>query len=133
MTSIRPKSLQDMQKDERGCAWHFSFRLAMSQHQNVGHIMNNTCIEFPVAKIISYAIIAAEDTDLEIKVIGLIAGDQMRGTAPQKYLSHKDIRDLRLTRIEGDRRHHRLVKEFLSLPATNSALIQGRQSPPTTP
>jgi hypothetical protein len=66
----------------------------MSQHQNVGHIMNNTRIQIPAAKIISYAIIAAEDTDLEIKVIGLIAGDPMRSTAPQKYLSHKDIRDL---------------------------------------
>ncbi len=33
MTSIRQNSLQDMQKDERAFAWHFSFRLAISQHQ----------------------------------------------------------------------------------------------------
>ncbi len=64
--------------------------------------MNNTRFEFHAAKIISYAIITAEDADLEIKVIALIAGDEMRGTAPQRYLSHKDIRDLRLTRLQGD-------------------------------
>ena len=122
-----------MQKDERGYAWHFSFRLAMSQHQNVGHIMNNTRSTIPSAKIISYAIIAAEDADLEIKVIGLIAGDQMRGTAPRKYLSHKDIRDLQLTRLQGDHSNHPLVKAFLSLPAANSALVQGSLPPPATP
>ena len=44
-----------MQKDERGYVWHFSFRLAMSQHQNVGHIMNNTRFQFAAANIISYA------------------------------------------------------------------------------
>ncbi len=83
--------------------------------------MNNTRIKIPAAKIISYAIIAAEDTDLEIKVIGLIVGELMWGTAPQNYLSHEDICDLLLTRIEGDCLHHPLVKGFLSLPAANSA------------
>jgi hypothetical protein len=122
-----------MQKDEKGYAWHFSFRLAMSQHQNVGHIMNNTRLEFPAAKIISYAIIAAEDADLKIKVIGLIAGDQMLGTAPRRYLSHKDIRDLRLTQLQGDHSHHPLVKAFRSLPAANSSLVQGSLLPPATP
>ena len=92
--------------------------------------MNNTRFEFPAAKIISYAIIAAEDADLEIKVIGLIAGDQMRGTAPRGYLSHKDIRDLQLTRLQGDYNNHPLVKAFLSLPAANSALVQGSLPPP---
>ena len=95
--------------------------------------MNNTRFQFPAAKIISYAIIAAEDADSEIKVIGLIAGDQMRGTAPLNYLSHKDIRGLRLTRIEGDRSQHPLVKAFLSWPAANSALVQGSLQPPATP
>ena len=41
--------------------------------------------------------------------------------------------ELRLTRIEGDRRHHPLVKGFLSLPAANSALVQRRHQPPATP
>ena len=114
-----------MQKNERGYAWHFSFRLTMSQHQNVGHIMNNTCFEFPAAKIISYAIIAAEDADLKIKVIGLIAGDQMRGTAPQRYLSHKDIRDLRLTRIIQELQCDFTVqvRPLLRLPLTPSASV----------
>jgi hypothetical protein len=131
--SILQNSLQDMQKDERGYVWHFSFRLAMSQHQNVGHIMNNTRFQFAAANIISYATMAADDKDLDIKVIGLIAGELMRGSAPLKYLSHKEIRDLRLTRIEGDRSHHPLVKAFLSLPAANSALALGGGPPPATP
>ena len=133
MDSILQNSRQDMQKDGRAYAWHFSFRLAMSQHQNVGHIMNNRRIEFPAARIISYATTAAEDNDLEIQVIGLIVGEQMRGTAPQRYLSHKEIRDLQLTRIEGDRSHHPLVKAFLSWPAANSALALGGGPPPATP
>ncbi len=122
-----------MQKEERAYAWHFAFRLDMSQHQNVGHIMNNTRFEFAAANIISYATMTADDNDLEIKVIGLIAGKLMRGTAPLKYLSHKEIRDLRLTRIEGDRSHHPLVKAFVSLPAANSALALGGGQPPATP
>jgi hypothetical protein len=95
--------------------------------------MNNTRITIPAAKIISYAIIAAEDTYLEIKVIGLIVGKLMRGTAPRNYLSHKDIRDLQLTRLHGDHSNHPLVKAFLSLPAANSALVQGSLPPPATP
>jgi hypothetical protein len=92
MDSIRQNSLQDMQKDERGYAWHFSFCLTMSQHQNVGHIMNNTRLQYAAARIISYATIIAKKKDLEIKVFGLIAGELMRGSTPLKYLSHKEIR-----------------------------------------
>jgi hypothetical protein len=57
----------------------------MSQHHNIGLIMKNARHPFQAARIISYA---TEKTDSEIKVTGLVAGDQMRGCAVQRYLSH---------------------------------------------
>jgi hypothetical protein len=66
----------------------------MSQYHNIGLAANNTRQTFPAAKFISYA---TEKIDSEIKVTGLIAGEQMRGSAVQKYLSHKEISNLQLT------------------------------------
>ena len=60
----------------------------MSQHQNIGLIMNNTRQSLAPEKILSYA---TKEIDSEIKITGLVAGDQMRGSAVQKYLSHRDL------------------------------------------
>ena len=49
--------------------------------------MNNTRQSLAPEKILSYA---TKEIDSEIKITGLVAGDQMRGSAVQKYLSHSD-------------------------------------------
>lgn len=102
----------------------------MSQHHNIGLIMNNARNPFQAARIISYA---TEKTDSEIKVTGLVAGDQMRGHAVQKYLSHVEIRNLQLTPIEGghtDRSNDPFIRMFLSLPAAaDSAFAQAGHPP----
>ena len=106
----------------------------MSQHHNIGLIVNNARNPFQAARIISYA---TEKTDSEIKVTGLVAGDQMRGYAVQKYLSHVEIRNLQLTPIEGghtDRSNDPFIRMFLSLPAAaDSAFAQAGHPPPATP
>jgi hypothetical protein len=87
--------------------------------------MNNTRQSLAPAKILSYA---TKEIDSEIEVTGLVAGDQMRGSAVQKYLSHREIRNLELTRIVGERRNDPFVQKFLSLPAADdSAFAQAGQ------
>ena len=101
----------------------------MSQHHNIGLILNNARNPFQAARIISYA---TEKTDSEIKVTGLVAGDQMRGCAVQRYLSHVEIRNLQLTPIEGghtDRSNDPFIRMFLSLPAA----ADSGHPPPATP
>lgn len=80
---VIPGTLERAQRLQRGYAWHFAFRLHMSKHHNIGLIMNNTRHGFSAAKIISYA---TDEIDSENKVTGLVAGNQMRGGAVQKYL-----------------------------------------------
>ena len=101
----------------------------MSQHHNIGLILNNARNPFQAARIISYA---TEKADSEIKVNGLIAGNQMRGCAVQRYLSHVEIRNLQLTPIEGghtDRSNDPFIRMFLSLPAA----ADSGHPPPATP
>ncbi len=61
--------------------------------------MANERNPFKAANIISYATFALEDTNSEIKVTGLIAGEQMREFAVQNYLKHDAISCIQLTRI----------------------------------
>jgi hypothetical protein len=121
----------DPAEKERSNARHFSFHLSVAQHSNIPCIMHNARHPFPAAKIISYA---TEDGDAVIKVTGLVAGDQMRGSCVRRYLCHSEICNLQLTRIVGDRSKHPLIQAFLSLPAAeDSACANGGQSPPTAP
>ena len=98
------------------------------------------------AKILSYALHECSASDIE--VTGFFAGGQLRRNAAQAFLSHKEVRNLQLTQIVGDRSLHPLIRTFLSLPAAGasacsedacaagaSACAQGRvtQQTPTTP
>ena len=129
-----PVPPRNLVTQRRACAWRFEFCFCMSQHHNIGLIVNNARNPFQAARIISYA---TEKADSEIKVTGLIAGDQMRGCAVQRYLSHVEIRNLQLTPIEGghtDRSNDPFIRMFLSLPAANdSAFAQAGHPPPATP
>ncbi len=70
---------------ERANAWHFSFHLSVAQHPNIRCIMNNARHTFTAAKIFSYS---TEDGAAVIKVTGLVAGEQMRGSCVRRYLCH---------------------------------------------
>ncbi len=100
----------------------------MSKHANIGFIISNPRHTFGAAKIISYA---TEESDTQIKVTGLVAGDQMRRTCVRRHMCHEEIRNFELMRIVGERSKDPLVQAFLSLPAADdSVCAEGEYSPP---
>ena len=130
-------------RNPRACAWHFSLHLSANMIDQIRLVLGRP---LGSAKILSYAMHECSASDIE--VTGFFAGGQLRRNAAQAFLSDKEVRNLQLTQIVGDRSLHPLIRTFLSLPAAGasacsedacaagaSACAQGRvtQQTPTTP
>ena len=94
-------------RNPRACAWHFSFHLSANMIDQIRLVLGRP---LGSAKILSYAMHECSASDIE--VTGFFAGGQLRHNAAQAFLSDKEVRNLQLTQIVGDRSLHPLIRTF---------------------